>query len=314
MTKEEALVKRVQQHVGTALTEARGESENSKSGHIWIGFSGGLDSTVLVHCLASLRSTRAIHVNHGISKNSKSWEEHCQNICLSLDVPIVIERVTISEVGNLEANARDARYKAFAKHVGDHDVLATAHHTDDVLETILLKLFQGRALDGLSKHNLIDGMRVVRPLLDLRRSELEAYAHANQLSWIEDESNADVRFDRNFLRAEILPSLLARWPDLDKRIGRVVGAAIGQRTALEHEVLKYVDEGLFVRDLPDDEEAAVALLRAYLELMQQFQVTDVALSEFLSQVGAGQNAKVLWRGGGLQLKGEKICVLNRAGD
>lgn len=314
MTKEEALVKRVQQHVATALAEARCELEDSKSGHIWIGFSGGLDSTVLVHCLASLGSTRAIHVNHGLSKNSKAWEDHCQNICLSLDVPIVIERVTISEVGNLEANARGARYEAFAKHVGDHDVLATAHHTDDVLETILLKLFQGRALDGLSKHNLINEMRVVRPLLDLKRSELEAYAQANQLSWIEDESNADVRFDRNFLRAEILPSLLARWPDLDKRIGRVVGTAVGQRAALEHEVSKYVGEGLFVRDLPEHEDAAVSLLRAYLELMQQFQVTDVALSEFLSQVRAGQNAKVLWRGGGLQLKGEKICVLNRAGD
>ena len=314
MTEAVVAARRLRQLVTNSIQNAWQDADTSSDRKVWVGFSGGLDSTVLLHVLSSVPHARAIHVNHNISPNSDAWESHCRNVCQSLEVPLVVEHVSVAPNGNLEANARAVRYEAFSKHVLGSDLLATAHHADDVLETVLLKLFQGRALDGLPKYNIIGNVHVVRPLLELKRTELEHYAQANSLSWIEDESNADTRFDRNFLRVEVLPKLRTRWPDLADRLNRVAGSANSQKGALDHQMVRYLDRELLVKDLPKNDEAAIATLRSYLDLKQQFQVTDVAIREFLTQVRAGQNAKVVWSGGGLQLMGEKICVLNSGGD
>jgi len=186
-----------------------------------IAFSGGLDSTVLLHLLAALAKTAtlpplsAVHVHHGLQAFADAWPSHCQVVCDSLGVPLRIMRVQVQPGASLERAARDARYQAFAEVVGAGEVLLTGQHRDDQAETLLFRLLRGAGLRGLAAmpaHRPLAAGHLVRPLLDVSRVELEAYAHEHQLKWIEDPSNADPRFSRNYLRHRVLPALTERWP------------------------------------------------------------------------------------------------------
>ena len=186
-----------------------------------IAFSGGLDSTVLLHLLVHLAKTEslptlsAIHVHHGLQAAADAWPDHCQSVCDALGVPLQVVRVQVQPGASIERAARDARYAAFIEATQANEVLMTAQHRDDQAETLLFRLLRGagvRGLSGMPSERPLGRGHLLRPLLNITRAELEAYATEHQLSWIEDPSNQDHQFSRNYLRHQVFPVLTARWP------------------------------------------------------------------------------------------------------
>lgn len=199
--------------------------------HLVLGLSGGLDSVVLLDILCVLRPSLdfrlgALHVNHQISPNASDWGAFCRDICLANQVAFDEVAVILRGKGEsgLEAAARDARYLAFAGLQADFVVLA--HHQDDQAETVLLQLLRGAGVKGLSgmpQLRIADRMQFLRPFLDVPRSEILAYAQWRGLRWVEDESNMDVSYGRNFLRHEIMPLLSRRFPAYRETLSRAAG-------------------------------------------------------------------------------------------
>lgn len=189
---------------------------------VWhVAFSGGLDSTVLLHLLAGLARRQqlpvlcAIHVQHGLQAVAQAWPAHCLRVCAALKVPLSLREVQVQPGASLEQAARDARYAAFVELLGADEVLLTAQHRDDQAETLLFRLMRGagaRGLAAMPASRPLGSGQLVRPLLEVSRAELEDYARANGLDWVEDPSNCDERFSRNFLRRQVLPLLTQRWP------------------------------------------------------------------------------------------------------
>ncbi|KZC16543.1 tRNA(Ile)-lysidine synthase [Rhodanobacter sp. FW510-R12] len=191
-------------------------------GPLCVAFSGGPDSTALLHALAQLpearaRGLRALHVDHGLHPDSAAWAAHCERYCAALDVPCKVLRVQVDSGSGMgvEAAARAARYAALSTQLHDGECLLLGHHRDDQAETVLLKLLRGAGPEGLG------GMRALRPfgrgqlwrpLLALSRQQLHDYVAARQLDCIDDPSNRDTRLARNRLRHEILPRLAQHWP------------------------------------------------------------------------------------------------------
>lgn len=195
-----------------------------------IAFSGGLDSSVMVHALAALRSQlhvelQTFHVDHALQSMSRDWAARCEKFSSSKNIAYFSVRVDARPGAgeSPEAAARKARYAAFAAHMGPGDCLLTAHHRDDQAETVLLQLLRGAGPRGLAAMPGVATFGrglIMRPLLDFSREELHAYAVAAGLDWIDDPSNFDVGYERNFLRREILPRLLSRWPAAATTISR----------------------------------------------------------------------------------------------
>jgi len=196
----------------------------------WVAFSGGLDSQVLLHGLhASLSQLgteiKAVHVNHGLSPNADEWSQFCQQVCRDLAIPCEVIRIDARAPPGQspEAWARQLRYEAMARLLKEGDVLLTGHHQDDQAETLLLQLFRGAGPEGLAampRWARFGPGWLGRPLLDFSRSDLTAYAEAQGLRWVEDQSNLDRRFDRNFLRHMIVPLLKQRWPSVSRTLAR----------------------------------------------------------------------------------------------
>ncbi|WP_066016132.1 tRNA lysidine(34) synthetase TilS [Endozoicomonas atrinae] len=193
-----------------------------------VAFSGGVDSTVLLHLLICLRDkgdisdVSAVHVHHGLSCYADQWAEHCQSVCEHWKVPLAIARVSLENEGyGLEQAARDARYQVFVNAVKEGGCLLQGHHRDDQAETVLLRLFRGTGVDGIQgipgKRPLGNGL-LLRPLLNVPRSAIEDYARSNSLQFIEDDSNKDERFSRNFLRQRLIPMVEERWPGASERL------------------------------------------------------------------------------------------------
>lgn len=197
-------------------------------GPIRVAYSGGLDSTALLHALARLpaaraRGLRALHVDHALQQDSHAWAVHCRRVATELAVPLdVLEvEVALGAGHGLEAAARRARYAAIASDLAPGELLALAHHRDDQAETVLLKLMRGAGPEGLGAMRILRPLgagQAWRPLLDLPQAALRSYALANGLSWVQDPSNFDMTIDRNLVRAEVLPRLRQRWPEADSSI------------------------------------------------------------------------------------------------
>ena len=204
-----------------------------------VGFSGGLDSTVLLHALLTLKqqrrfSIRALHVDHGIHPQSDRWSEHCAAICREWGVDLAIGRVQLADgaPGGLESAARLARYGWFKRTLEDSEVLFLAHHADDQLETLLYRLMRGAGPVGLramADDRLHQGTRILRPMLKFPRADLMQYAVEHGLRWQEDPANDDLAFDRVYLRRKVLPLLVDRWPSAPRqahRSGQYLGELI----------------------------------------------------------------------------------------
>lgn len=194
-----------------------------------IAFSGGLDSSVLLHLLADwarhedLPPLSAIHVHHGLQSAGDAWPVHCARVCEQLGIALEVVRVQVTPSASLEQAARSARYQAFCERLRPGEVLLSAQHRDDQAETLLFRLLRGAGVRGLAAmpaSRPLGRGGLFRPLLDSSRAELREYAQSHGLTWIEDPSNADERFSRNFLRRQMIPLLAERWPQVTANIAR----------------------------------------------------------------------------------------------
>jgi len=208
-----------------------------------VAFSGGLDSTVLLHLLTclgrveKLPALSAIHIEHGLQAVAKGWPDHCRQVCQAFDVPLRVEQVSVQRSSaSLERAARNARYQAFERLLAPEEVLLTAQHRDDQAETLLFRLLRGsgvKGLAGMPRQRALGAGRLLRPLLDVSRAELEAYARQHRLVWIDDPSNQDVQYARNFLRQQVIPLLEQRWPASSDVLARTAGHLAEAQTLLD---------------------------------------------------------------------------------
>jgi len=204
-----------------------------------VALSGGVDSTVLLAVLAgggALKGRlRALHVDHGLQPRSGEWARHCRALARRLAVPLTVLKAHVARAPGVsrEAAAREARYRVLAQALAESEVLLSAHHADDQLETTLLQLLRGAGVPGIAAMPPVAAFargRLARPLLTFERSEIEAWAHAARLAWVEDDSNLDESLDRNYLRRRVLPLLRTRWPGAARAVGRAARhAAEAQR-------------------------------------------------------------------------------------
>jgi len=217
-------------------------------GALVVAFSGGLDSTVLLHALSALeaaraRGLRALHVDHDLQADSADWAVHCTRIAAQFGISIdCVDAGPITAAGTgIEQAARSARYAAFARQLRPGEILAVAQHADDQAETVLLKLLRGAGPEGLGAMRELrrfENGHLWRPLLELPRLVLLEYADRHGLGWIDDPSNEDTRLRRNFLRHEILPRLREHWPEAETAIAhsarwaRDAADFIGQQASL----------------------------------------------------------------------------------
>lgn len=209
---------------------ARYLESNTSAREICVAYSGGLDSHVLLHTVASKLvnnphyAVRAIHVNHGMQSCSDQWADHCLEVCQELDIPLEVVDVQVVDNGDgPEASARLARYEAFDQFLATGEHLLLAQHADDQAETFLLQALRGAGPDGLAsipRKRTFGDAYMLRPLLGCSRQSIEQYANANDLRWIEDPSNLNNQFDRNYLRNTILPQLKSRWPAAAQTLSR----------------------------------------------------------------------------------------------
>lgn len=206
----------------------------------WVGFSGGLDSTVLLHALAHLHlpvHLRALHINHQISPNADTWQAQCAGFCARYSIPFHSEKVHVKNSGKgIEDAARSARYGVFEKNLAPHDVMLTAHHANDQAETLLLRLMRGtgpRGLAAMAATRALGSGFLVRPLLHFTREQLEEYSHKHQLTWVDDESNGDDDYDRNFLRNQVMPLLQNRWPEFKRKWQQTADLCAQQESLME---------------------------------------------------------------------------------
>ncbi|MBU0455323.1 MAG: tRNA lysidine(34) synthetase TilS [Pseudomonadota bacterium] len=207
-------------------------SSFSPSSTVWIAYSGGVDSHVLLHACIQLRISfpalhfSAVHIHHGLLSEADHWVEHCVQVCQRLDIPLEVIRVTVDQSAgkSIEETAREARYQAFSGVLQDGDYLLTAHHQDDQAETCLLQFLRGAGVKGLAAMPIQSHFSkgyLVRPFLNLPKQHICDYASEHALQWIEDGSNHDERFVRNYLRYRMLPELKERWPSVARSLARV---------------------------------------------------------------------------------------------
>jgi tRNA(Ile)-lysidine synthase len=191
-----------------------------------VALSGGIDSVVLLHLLHQFQKTqnftlKASHVHHGLSKNADKWVKFCEKLCTKLSIPLDVNYIKLPQKKSLgiEGEARQLRYEKLLQ--SQTDLVVLAHHEDDQAETFLLQLIRGAGVKGLSSMANFDAIRRLwRPLLNASRIDIERYAKKHQLKWIEDESNQNIDFDRNFIRSKVLPILKNRFRHIIKVISR----------------------------------------------------------------------------------------------
>ncbi|MFU2079721.1 tRNA lysidine(34) synthetase TilS [Avibacterium endocarditidis] len=285
----------------TLIEQFQQQLQRQPHSHFLIALSGGLDSTVLLALLAKLREKqphfqlRAIHIHHGLSPNADDWVHHCQQLCQQFSIPLIVEKVQLTQGMGIEAAARQARYQAIARHILAQEILLTAHHQQDQTETFFLALKRGSGVSGLSAmkaQSTVFNLNIFRPLLGFSRQQLWQYATENQLSWIEDESNQDNQYERNFLRNEILPKLRERWSHFDQAVQRSATHCAEQQQLLaellQPELEKYSDKTHRTFDLTDFSQWSdlkqKALLRLWLETLQQPMPSTKQLEQLIQDV------------------------------
>ncbi len=303
----EGLPSRVARRLGAHVR--RGQS-------VCVGFSGGLDSTVLLDLLAGLReplgiALSALHVHHGLSPNADGWARACEAFAAARGVPLRVARVAIDrgDPAGLEAAARVARHAALAN--AGTDFVALAHHRDDQAETVLLQALRGTGVKGLAAMapaRASGGVTWLRPLLEEPREVLAAHAKAAGLAWVDDESNAASDFGRNFIRHQVMPRIAERFPQYREslvRLARHAAAANGLLDSLARDDAARIADagGLPVEGLASLDEARRAnVLRHFLATRGFPMPGEARLAEMARQlVSSREDARVLLRHGGRAL-------------
>lgn len=267
---------------------------------VTVAFSGGMDSMVLLHAVdrmarAAGAPITAIHVHHGLSPNADRWADFCRATCRRLAVPLRIERIQVAPKRGegLESAARRARRAALLGSAEKWILLA--QHADDQAETLLLNLLRGSGVRGAAGMPERHG-RILRPLLGLLRQDLSGYARLHGLGWVEDESNRDVRFTRNYLRAEVFPALQARYPAFARKLA-TASSRFAEASGLLEELAR-IDLGDRIAAFPIpsglllglSEARARNLIRSLLGWNGLQAPDERKLSEFVRQVrSAGQD-------------------------
>jgi tRNA(Ile)-lysidine synthase len=273
---------------------------HKKNKSMTVALSGGVDSVVLLHLLHQLQKTqnftlKASHVHHGLSKNADKWVKFCEKLCTKLSIPLDVNYVKLPQKKSLgiEGEARQLRYEKLLK--SKTDLVVLAHHEDDQAETFLLQLIRGAGVKGLSSMaHFDDTRRLWRPLLNTSRIDIETYAKKHKLKWIEDESNQNIDFDRNFMRSKVLPILKSRFNHIIKVISRSSShlaeaqhllddlAQIDLKSHLKSNNYKHK---LNVKTLDKLSNArAKNVLRYWLEINAQLMPSKDLLDELLRQV------------------------------
>lgn len=306
---------------------------NPKPVDLVVGFSGGMDSMVLLHALAKLKTPLkgriiAVHVHHNLSKNADAWASFCEKQAREFAVEFVLRKVRVGNTGEgVEAAARTARYRALEKVAQDQGALAivTAHHMDDQIETFLIQWMRGAGPEGLSsmptfRHS--DTSLLVRPLLGFERSELADYAAKKHLKWVDDESNEDTAFLRNAVRKEVVPVLQKIRPGFKKAASRSIGL-IAEATEILKEVaredIQQVQEAgtgyLMLDDLLSlSAERQSRLLRQWLESCGLGKFPRTRIIEVLRQLKqtTSQSVQLLKANDKeFRLYGKRLMVLDR---
>ena len=209
-------------------------------GRLWVAFSGGMDSTVLLHALRAWPRLAAVHVNHGVAEESLAWARHCREVARELGVAFRAIEASAKATGNLEARLRQARYEALASLLAPGDAVAVAHHADDQAETRLWQFLTGRHPGGMPATRALAAGRLLRPLLQVRQASIASHASRHGLRWVRDPANADLALDRNFIRHRLMPLVKERFPAAFKELAapRAAAAPAGTlaATAQEQEV------------------------------------------------------------------------------
>ena len=265
---------------------------------ILMGFSGGLDSSVLIHLLSQMRAKlnfklKAIHVHHGLSSSADDWLNFCKEKCKLLDIEFYSEKVKINEKTSLgiEGEARKLRYKAIKK--TQKHVVALGHHQNDQAETLMLQLLRGAGLKGLAAMPEFDSKRKFwRPLLNIKKDTLEKYAKDKKIEYIEDESNQDINFDRNFIRKKVLPLIESRYPSSIETMSRSAiniseGHHLNELVALDDSKSIMSDDGkyLFITDLKSlPKIRAINLIRWWLSFNNLLMPSRRNIDELYKQI------------------------------
>ena len=258
-----------------------------------VALSGGADSTALLVAASRVLgapNVRALHANHGLQSTSLEWTKHCQCLCEQLGVELVVGQLQLAK-GNVEAAARRARYDFFAGQLKPNETLLLGHHSQDQLETVFMRVIQGRSLRPMRVSGRLGKGVFLRPLLVFARQQMLDYLNQQKIAWIEDPSNRDETLMRNFLRHRILPLLLSRWPSLAQAGQRVAAWQQGQE-ALLHELLQEKGDQVSFNELPNAGPSRRAWLRIFLELRGHYGVTDRALDEFWRQSHQGATSRL----------------------
>jgi tRNA(Ile)-lysidine synthase len=272
--------------------------QNSADLEILLGFSGGLDSSVLLHLLADMQTQlhfklNAIHVHHGLNPSADDWLNFCKEKCKLLDIEFYDVKVKINEKGSLgiEGEARVLRYKEIRKK--QKGFVALGHHQNDQAETLLLQLLRGSGLKGLAGMPELDEERKFwRPMLNIKKELLEKYASENNIEYIEDDSNEDINFDRNFIRKKVFPLIESRYPALIETISRSAsniseGHHLNELLALDDSKNVMSDDGsyLFINDLNKlPNLRAVNLIRWWLSFNNLLMPSKKNIKEIFRQV------------------------------
>ncbi|MEC8460741.1 MAG: tRNA lysidine(34) synthetase TilS [Pseudomonadota bacterium] len=272
-----------------------------------IGLSGGMDSVCLLHLCTVYRRkhTRvklaATHVNHGLSHKASQWADHCANLCDQWSIEYRESEYQLNTTRNIEQVARHARWQAFSQHTKPGEVLLLGHHQHDQVETLLLRLLRGSGLKGMLGIPLCRQHRhfkVLRPLLEISKSTLLRYAKHHKLSWIEDESNQNQQFDRNFIRLDILPRLKKRWPQIEQKLTTSHHALKGDylfcqslMSQCHHDILIQHYHGMpylswqMIKQYPQHHQ--IAILRYWIGQQQFYTPSQAQLTEFIRQTISG---------------------------
>lgn len=302
------IIKQIQTSL-TALIQAGPDNGPACYGSLVVAFSGGVDSTLLLHALCNIpqvdpATVHAVYVHHGLSANADNWQQHCARVCEALKCQFSAQQIEVANTSrtSVEASARDGRYAALLSYCRKFQAhLLVGQHSDDQLETFLLQAKRGAGPKGLAAMPARvkrDGIWIMRPMLGLARTDIVCAAHSLGLDWVEDESNTDNRFDRNFLRNNIIPALTQRWPSLATTVARSA-----QLCAQHSELLDEVTDERLSSLISEEGTLSLhelvgysvkwqaQLVRRWLETHQQLMPGQAQLAQILQSINAAEDSQ-----------------------